>query len=99
MSNQGLTGPMPAMLAELKGETVVVDTDSAFVYIGILEACDDQWLALSAVDVNELNLVNFSKEKYVHEASKIGVRNNREATWVNLNRVLSISRLADIVQF
>lgn len=89
----------PNLLQALAGRTVVVDTDSSFVFLGRLESADAQFLILSGVDVHETTEASLSKERYVHESHGIGVRANRQRTWVRLARVVSISPLEDVISF
>ncbi len=89
----------PAALRELLGTLVIVDTDAAFIYLGRLEGADPEFLRLEEVDAHEISKASLSKERYVHEARNIGVRSNRKCTWVNMARVISISRLEDVVVF
>ena len=84
---------------ELLGEVVVVDTDSSFTYLGRLLEADATFLKLEEVDVHEATRDGRSKERYVSETRGIGVRANRRLTWVCLSRVVSISRLADVISF
>ena len=89
----------PSACQELLGQTVVVDTDSHFIYLGRLESLDAQFMKLSQVDVHEIGASSLSKERYVHEASEIGLRANRKMTWVRMERVMSVSRLEDVIEF
>jgi small nuclear ribonucleoprotein (snRNP)-like protein len=89
----------PDLFQALIGHTVVVDTDSSFVFLGRLESADAQFLILSDVDVHETTEASPSKERYVHESHGIGVRANRKRTWVRLARVVSISPLEDVISF
>jgi len=89
----------PGELKLLIGIQVVVDTDSSYVYIGILESVGRDYLALSSVDVHDTGDSKSTKEHYAHEAKKLGNRSNRSLTYVRLARVLSISKLDDIVVF
>ena len=84
---------------ELIGQQVVIDTDSNFVYLGILEAVHSHFIRLSEVDAHEATEVGVSKERYIHEAKGMGIRANRKFTWVNLARVVSISRVEDVEGF
>lgn len=85
--------------AELLGELVVADTDSSFVYIGVLEQAGPDFLLLGDADVHDTTDSKQTKETYVHEARRIGVRPNRRRTYLRTARVLSLARLADIVKF
>lgn len=91
--------PALAGAKDLIGEIVVVDTDSRFVYLGTLAVADPHYLRLVDVDVHEALDVGSSKERYIHDARKIGVRPTRKMAWVNGAKVMSISRLEDIEQF
>jgi hypothetical protein len=89
----------PGDLEPLIGQQVVVDTDSSYVYIGELESVGADYLVLSKVDVHDTGDSKSTKEHYTHEAKKLGNRSNRSLTYVRLARVLSISKLDDIVVF
>jgi hypothetical protein len=83
----------------LVGRDVVIDTDSSFVYIGRLEDVEDHFLALSTVDVHDMGDSRVTKEMYVLEAMKYGVRANRRFVYVARSRVLSVSLLDDVVRY
>ncbi|HYF50551.1 MAG TPA: hypothetical protein VEJ63_14160 [Planctomycetota bacterium] len=91
---------VPTELASLIGKQVVVDTDSSYVYIGMLEAAGADFLTLTSVDVHDTAESNSTKEQYTHETLKLGgTRHNRKLTYLRLARVLSISALDDVHQF
>ena len=89
----------PRSIQQILGQVVVVDTDSSFIYMGRLEQADEQYLCLSEVDVHEMDGDAVSKERYIHETRRIGVRSNRKLTWVRQARVVSIARLEDVMAF
>ena len=86
-------------LEKLIGQKVVIDTDSCYLYLGELISADAHFLCIGDVDVHESKQESLSKEGYVHESHSIGLRANRKETYVNMNRVVSISKLSDIVEF
>ena len=86
-------------LDQLIGKQIVIDTDSAYVYIGVLEKIGADYLALSSVDVHDTSDSNTTKESYAHETKKLGARSNRKHTLVRIPRILSISLLEDIISF
>jgi hypothetical protein len=90
--------PPPEIQAML-GRQVVIDTDSSFVYIGTLESAGGDYFGLSNVDVHDTGDSHSTKEHYTHETRKLGSRSNRKLTYVRAARVLSISKLDDIVVF
>lgn len=80
-------------------QRIVIDTASSWVYIGTLEKVTDQSVILSDVDVHDNNDTATSKEIYVFESTTTGVASNRKLTYVNLEYVVSFSRLEDIKKF
>ena len=81
------------------GKDVVVDTDSSLTYIGRFSKVDYTFLIMTAVDVRDRSEGVATKERYVMEARKFGVRANRETVLVRLNRVVSISLLKDVIEY
>jgi len=90
---------LSAEIAALVGKQIVVDTDSSYIYVGTLESAGEDYLALSNVDVHDTKDSKTTKEQYAHETRKLGSRSNRKLTYVRLTRVLSISKLDDILVF
>ncbi len=83
----------------LIGQDIVIDTDSSYVYVGRLEGADDHFLTLSTVDVHDMKDSHATKEIYVLEAMKHGLRANRKLVYVARRRVLSVSLLDDVVRY
>ena len=83
----------------LVGKQVVVDTDSSYVYIGVLDRVGADFLTLVSVDVHDTSESNSTKEQYTHETLKLGSRYNRKCTYLRMARVLSISAIEDVLQF
>ncbi len=86
-------------LKDLLGKEVVIDTDSSYVYVGTLEKVSDEYLCITHVDVHDTKDSSSSKEQYAHETRKLGIRSNRKMTLLRLERVLSISKLEDVIIF
>jgi hypothetical protein len=89
----------PPEINALIGRQVVVDTDSAYVYVGTLLSIGGDYLGLADVDVHDTADSKSTKEQYAHEARKLGNRSNRKMVHVRLARVLSISKLEDVITF
>ncbi len=83
----------------LIGQDVVIDTDSSFIYVGRLEGADDHFIALSTADVHDMRDSQATKEIYVLEAMKYGLRANRKLVYVARRRVVSVSLLDDVVHY
>ncbi len=80
-------------------KAVVLDTTSAYLYIGNLVRADERWLELVDVDVHDSSEGHSTKEKYVMEARKFGVKSNRKRVSVRREFIVSLSLLEDVVEY
>jgi hypothetical protein len=86
-------------LAGCLGQTVVVDTQTPFLYLGVLREIGKDFLVLEDVDVHDTSEGGSTKEIYVLEARKFGVRVNRKKAQVRQSVVVSVSLLEDVVVY
>jgi hypothetical protein len=86
-------------LEALQGEVLVLDTEAPFVYIGTLDTWDELYLRLVDADVHDMRDSKTSRELYVIETRRLGVRSNRQAVLVARSHVVSLSRLADVLAY
>lgn len=84
---------------EFVGHEVVVDTKTPIIYIGTLTAADENFLVLEEVDVHDINDTQSTKELYILEARKFGIKKNRSRVHVCFGQVVGISRLDDVIQY
>lgn len=90
---------MKQVLENLKGERVVIDTCSSFIYIGTLLKVTGGCAVLSDVDVHDCTDSSTSKELYIFESRTTGIRSNRENVFISLDYIISFSPLEDVKQF
>ncbi len=83
----------------LVGQVVVVDTNSSFVYLGTLARVEDHFLVLTEVDAHDRNESPSTKEQYVMESKRFGVKPNRKEVSVRKALVISVSRLDDVITY
>ncbi|HZE96410.1 MAG TPA: hypothetical protein VE981_05260 [Planctomycetota bacterium] len=83
----------------LVGQIVVVDTDSRFVYLGRLDRVEPDFLVMKDVDVHDRRESPSTKEQYIMDTKKFGVKPNRKEVSVRVTMVVSVSKLDDIVGF
>ncbi|MCX7803861.1 MAG: hypothetical protein N3A38_01595 [Planctomycetota bacterium] len=86
-------------LRKMAGKEVVLDTDADYIYIGTLVSVEAGCVVLENVDVHSRSPEETSKEKYIHETRKIGVRPNRRNVAVRMDRIVSVSLLEDVIRF
>jgi len=88
-----------ADLQDLIGEDVVVDTKSPLIYIGKLEKITQSAFVLSDVDVHDHSESHTTRDVYLVDTKKLGIRKNRDRAHILAREVVSISRLADIIEY
>jgi hypothetical protein len=83
----------------LVGLVVVVDTDSMFVYLGTLDRVEDHFVVLKDVDAHDRRESPSTKEQYIMDTKKFGVKPNRREVSVRKQMVVSVSKLEDILGY
>jgi len=86
----------PTGLEDYLGKQVVVDTDSHLIIMGTLVRVDRHYLTLEGVDVHDTCDSSSTKDNYIMEAHKYGLRTNRNGAKIRLARVVSISLIDDV---
>jgi len=89
---------MPHELESLIGREVVLDMIPPYVYLGTLVASDDRFLTLEKADVHDLRDTSTTRELYIIDAKRHGIRPTRDRVFVRLADTVSISALADVVE-
>jgi hypothetical protein len=89
----------PDPLAEYVSKAVVVDTDADILYIGTLVEISETAIAMEEVDVHSMRDTAATREVYVMETAKYGVRANRKHVSLMRSRVISVSLLDDVVKY
>ena len=85
--------------ANFVGQLVVVDTDSMFVYLGTLDRVEDHFVVLKDVDAHDRRESPSTKEQYIMDTKKFGVKPNRREVSIRKQMVVSISKLDDILGY
>ena len=82
---------------QLQGREVVIDVSSQYVYLGKLAVCDDKYVVLDKADVHDLRDTTTTREVYVVDSRRLGIRANRERVFVSTAEIVSISALEDVI--
>lgn len=80
-------------------KVVIVDTSSSYLYIGTLSSVGDHFIVLRDVDVHDRAETPTTKEKYVLEARRFGVKPNRKEVSVRKAVIMSLSLLDDVIEY
>ena len=90
-------GPaQPGGLEAYLGQQIVVDTRSTFIIIGTLTRADRDYLTLENVDVHDTSDADSTKDHYIMESHKLGIRTNRRGAKVRVAEIISVSLLRDV---
>lgn len=87
------------LLESLLGKIVVVDLVSTYVCLGTLAGCDHQFLDLHDADLHDFRDSPGSREVYVHDSVRLGIRRNRARVLIRCEEVVAITRFDDIATF
>ena len=88
--------PSPAGFTDYLGQQVVVDTRSSYIVIGTLTAVSPDCLTIENVDVHDTADSTSTKDHYIMEANKLGIRTNRRSAKVRLGEIICVSLLRDV---
>ncbi len=83
----------------LLGREVVLDVEGGTTYVGTLVKAGDYFVELAPADVHQMGAGRTTKEVYVMDAAKLGVKPNRERVFVRTLHIRSASALDDIIVF
>ena len=87
------------ILAQFVNKQVVLDTRTHIFYIGILSGLDEWFYALTDVDVHDHGESMSTKEIYIMDTKRYGIRKNRAKVLVKKSEVISISLLSDVIEY
>ena len=86
------------LLAPLMGQIVVVDLKSTFVCLGTLVSCDDLFLEIRDADLHDFRDSAATREVYVYDSVRLGIRRNRTRVLIRLDDVIGLTRFDDIAE-
>lgn len=84
---------------KILGANVVIDTNSPYLYLGKLIEVDEWFVTLTDVDVHDQREGSATKERYVIEAKKHGIRASRKSVVIRQEHIISFSKLDDVVEY
>lgn len=81
------------------GKKVVIDTNSPYIYLGKLVNSNDLFIILENVDVHDQKECGATKEQYINEAVKTGIKINRKSVTIRKDQIISFSKLDDVIVY
>jgi small nuclear ribonucleoprotein (snRNP)-like protein len=86
-------------ILDCRDKEVVLDTDSALIYIGRLVSATGHFIVLADADVHDRKESSSMNEKYLLDSKRYGIRSNRKSVYIRLERVVSYSLLEDVMDY
>lgn len=83
--------------AELHGVTVVVETNGSLTYVGRYDSEDERGVLMLDVGVYDAAAGAGSKEEYVRQSAKFGIRSDHKHLVVSASQVTRITRLGEML--
>ncbi len=81
---------------DLAGQEVVLDLKSPYVCIGRLIEGDELFVTLADADLHDFRDSIATRELYVYDSARLGIRRNRTKVSIARSEIVAISRLADV---
>ena len=88
-------GPSP-LLDELLGQEIVIDLRSPYVCLGTLRGLDAEFLDVADADLHDFRDSKATREVYVFDSARLGIRRNRARVLIRRADVVGITRVRDI---
>ncbi|MFO0863872.1 MAG: hypothetical protein U0744_04305 [Gemmataceae bacterium] len=85
------------MLEEFVGKNVVIDLNSPYVCLGVLEGWDDHFLKLRDADLHDLRDTKTTRENYIVAAMSAGIHVNRRRLLLARREVIALALAKDVV--
>lgn len=89
---------LSALLSELQGQVVVIDLRSPYVCLGTLTGADAEYLEIRDADLHDFRDSSASREIYVYDSVRLGIRRNRARVLVRRDEVVAIGRFDEIAE-
>ncbi|HUW57265.1 MAG TPA: hypothetical protein VMZ92_11580 [Planctomycetota bacterium] len=81
------------------GREVVIDTDTPLLYVGTLAVVDEAFYELTDADVHDSTSTTTTRDMYIINVRKYGIKKNRERVLVRRARVVGLSLVADVTEY
>lgn len=88
--------PSPSLMAHLVGQVVVVDLKSPYVCLGKLQGFDAEFLDLRDADLHDFRDSSATREVYVYDSVRLGIRRNRARVLLRREEVVALTRFAEV---
>lgn len=85
-------------LDALVGQLVILDLKSSYVCLGRLAGFDPLFFELTDADLHDFRDSTATREVYVYDSARLGIRRNRARVLVRRDEVIAVARFDDIAE-
>jgi len=85
------------MLDELVGSKIIVDLSSPYVCLGTLQGFSEHFLQVRNADLHDLRDTDTTRENYIFEAQRTGIKRNRKKVLIVRSEIVAITLFEDLV--
>ena len=78
-------------------QLVVIDTVTHLTYVGLLTKVSETSLCMQEVAIIDEGIIKIPLEQYLIECATHGSCPSRKSVWVERSKIISLSRLDDII--
>lgn len=86
-------------LKDLVGREVVLDVEGLNLYAGTLASVDEWFYELTDADVHDGDASNTTRDLYIINVRRYGIKKNRNRVLIRRSRVVSLSLLSDVTDY
>jgi hypothetical protein len=90
--------PASPLLSDLIGQEVVIDFRSSYVCLGRLVGYDVLFLEVADADLHDFRDSQATREVYVYDSARVGIRRNRARVLVSRADIVAITRFTDVAE-
>lgn len=84
------------LISEYVNRQIVLDLQSSFVILGTLVGEDARYLILMDADVHDLRDTKTTRELYIVDSRRHGIRTNRKRVLVRKDEIVALSAMEDV---
>ncbi|MCA9095333.1 MAG: hypothetical protein KDA68_17760 [Planctomycetaceae bacterium] len=85
-----------SQLSAYMDREIVLDLQSSYVILGTLIGEDHRYLFLADADVHDLRDTKTTRELYIVDSRRHGIRTNRKRVLVRKDEIVGLSALEDV---
>ena len=90
--------PTSPALEALIGRVVILDLKSSYVCLGTLAGVDSLFFAMTDADLHDFRDSTATREVYVYDSARLGIRRNRARVLVRRDEVVALALFDDIAE-